>query len=379
MTPDAPYQLNGFTNCLIYLLEIYRLRFCTQASSYPLFTALGNYNYPWSNTSQSQSGFTSNKTSTEICIIITSPKKLLPVQLRHSAKVTAPGVRVMAGVRMMASGTTLGWGPTPEAPQVDSGFLVPQKLSGQKSGEDWKAFFVQHLEENQKKQEKESPVQQQSHESWEQAAKSHNLPGKSGTVMHFWDVVPFGQMLSLNGCIMCTQITDALKNCPCGQGLRPGLGQGWMWGSGLLDVKPGFRHALKTFIKAFGECISHFYDGLGRPAVTRQSAWEIYLQLLEMLQHADELPPQIELLDGEDEEVIPLLDNYEDLPAREESNDAYYMGGVNGGLGMDTGHHRQLDILEHDDEPELTGADDAGLVVSEFSDCEDDDSFTDEW
>jgi hypothetical protein len=46
---------------------------------------------------------------------------------------------------------------------------------------------------------------------------------------------------------------------------------------------------------------------------------------------------------------------------------------------MDTRHHRQLDILERDDEPELTGADDAGLVVSEFSDCEDDDSFADEW
>ncbi|KAG2087441.1 hypothetical protein BD769DRAFT_1656149 [Suillus cothurnatus] len=132
--------------------------------------------------------------------------------------------------------------------------------------------------------------------------------------------------------------------------------------------------------EAFGECISQFYDGLGHPAVTWQSAWEIYLQLLEMLQCADELPPQIKLLDSEnDEEVIPLLDNYEDLPAREDSNDTYYMGGVNGGLGMDTRHHRQLDILERDDEPELTGADDAGLVVSEFSDCEDDDSFADEW
>ncbi|KAG1719881.1 hypothetical protein EDB19DRAFT_2030117 [Suillus lakei] len=44
-----------------------------------------------------------------------------------------------------------------------------------------------------------------------------------------------------------------------------------------------------------------------------------------------------------------------------------------------------LALLEHDDEPELTGAeeifglDDAGLVVSEFSDCEDDDGFADEW
>ncbi|KAG1835956.1 hypothetical protein DFJ58DRAFT_735324 [Suillus subalutaceus] len=121
---------------------------------------------------------------------------------------------------------------------------------------------------------------------------------------------------------------------------------------GALDFKiklepEALDHVRSAYIKpshpvfdlvpeAFGECISHFYDELGHPAVTRQSAWEIYLQLLEMLQHADELPPQIELLDSEDEEVIPLLDNYEDLPAHEESNNAYYMGGVNGGLGMDT-------------------------------------------
>ncbi|KAG1721839.1 hypothetical protein EDB19DRAFT_1959964 [Suillus lakei] len=51
-----------------------------------------------------------------------------------------------------------------------------------------------------------------------------------------------------------------------------------------------------------------------------------------------------------------------------------------------TGHHRRSDSLERDHEPELTGAeeifgplDDAGLVVSEFSDGEDDDGFADEW
>lgn len=51
----------------------------------------------------------------------------------------------------------------------------------------------------------------------------------------------------------------------------------------------------------------------------------------------------------------------------------------------DTEHHHQLDSFERDDELELTGAeevfglDDAGLVVSEFSDCEDDDGSADEW
>ncbi|KIK39192.1 hypothetical protein CY34DRAFT_108336 [Suillus luteus UH-Slu-Lm8-n1] len=106
-------------------------------------------------------------------------------------------------------------------------------------------------------------------------------------------------------------------------------------------------------------------------------------QLLDLLQCTDELSPQIKLLDSnEDEEVVPLLNNYKDLPT---SNNAYYMGGVNRGLGMDTEHHRQLDSFECDDEPKLTkgeevfGPDDAGLVVSEFSDCEDDDGSTDEW
>ncbi|KAG2135401.1 uncharacterized protein EDB93DRAFT_1107149 [Suillus bovinus] len=127
--------------------------------------------------------------------------------------------------------------------------------------------------------------------------------------------------------------------------------------------------------QAFGEYIARLYDGLGRPAVTRQSAWDIYLQLLDLLQRADELPPQIVLLDSsEDEEVVSLLDNYEDLLA---SNDAYYMGDIE--------HHCQLDSFERDDEPELTGVeegfglDDAGLVVSEFSDREDDDGSADEW
>ncbi|KAG1849467.1 hypothetical protein DFJ58DRAFT_842668 [Suillus subalutaceus] len=90
-----------------------------------------------------------------------------------------------------ATQTTLGWGPAPESPQVDSRFPVPQKLSGQKSGEDWKAFFVWCLEENRKKQEKESPAQCQSRESREQAVKSHNLPGQSSMVSSYLRVLFF--------------------------------------------------------------------------------------------------------------------------------------------------------------------------------------------
>jgi len=83
------------------------------------------------------------------------------------------------------SQSALGWGPTPEAPQVDPHFPVLERLSGQKSGEDWKTFFAHHLKENKKKQAKESPAQQQSHKSQEQAAKSHNIPGKSSMATVF--------------------------------------------------------------------------------------------------------------------------------------------------------------------------------------------------
>jgi len=109
ITPDAPYQPNGSTNCPVHLLEISRLRFHTPALSYHPFTALGNCNFPCSNTSRSQFGFTSNKLLclTWSCIIITHPKKLSLMQLRHSAQVTAPGVRIIVpGVRMMASGVS---------------------------------------------------------------------------------------------------------------------------------------------------------------------------------------------------------------------------------------------------------------------------------
>ncbi|KAG2128041.1 uncharacterized protein EDB93DRAFT_1268858 [Suillus bovinus] len=86
--------------------------------------------------------------------------------------------------------------------------------------------------------------------------------------------------------------------------------------------------------EAFGKCIQHCYDDLSCPAVTQQSAWDIYQLLLDALWVADALPNQIQLLGSEDEDSIALLENYEDLPSHEEANGAYYMGGVGGGLGL---------------------------------------------
>ncbi|KAG1727920.1 hypothetical protein EDD22DRAFT_853349 [Suillus occidentalis] len=67
----------------------------------------------------------------------------------------------------MQGQTTSRQGPTPQAPEVDLHFPAPQRLSGQKLGEDWKTFFAQYIKENQKKEEKESPAHWQSHKSWE--------------------------------------------------------------------------------------------------------------------------------------------------------------------------------------------------------------------
>lgn len=86
--------------------------------------------------------------------------------------------------------------------------------------------------------------------------------------------------------------------------------------------------------EAFGKCIQHCYDDLGRPVVTRQTAWNTYRLLLDALRTADKLPQQIQLLDDEVEDFVPLLDDYRDLPSREEPNGAYYMGGVGEGLGL---------------------------------------------
>ncbi|KAG1838966.1 hypothetical protein C8R48DRAFT_781528 [Suillus tomentosus] len=96
--------------------------------------------------------------------------------------------------------TALGRGTAPENHQVDPCFPAPQQLSGQKSGEDWKTFFMRHHEENRKKEEKESPSQWQLRESRERVAKNHSLPGKS----RLGPIHPFLQLL------LCVCLSEAL-------------------------------------------------------------------------------------------------------------------------------------------------------------------------
>ncbi|KAG2120409.1 uncharacterized protein F5147DRAFT_785142 [Suillus discolor] len=104
-----------------------------------------------------------------------------------------------------ATQPALGWGTAPEAPQVDPRFPAPQRLSGQKSGEDWKTFFTRCREENWKKEEKESPAQRQSRESQEWAVKNHSLPGKSSTATVFkWQPQD-----KFEGFLLCIRLTKA--------------------------------------------------------------------------------------------------------------------------------------------------------------------------
>ncbi|KAG1797415.1 uncharacterized protein HD556DRAFT_1431118 [Suillus plorans] len=134
-----------------------------------------------------------------------------------------------------------------------------------------------------------------------------------------------------------------------------------------------------------GNYIQMCYEQMGCPVVDCNSAWTVYHDLLNKLQHSDNSA----LLDvsgdeDSDEELgdLPLLSNHQDLPFNE---DGYYMSGVGGGLGLDTVHHQQLDSLIEEDEPDISvdgdvNLDHDGLVVWDFSDNEDDEiSNADQW
>ncbi|KAG1832673.1 hypothetical protein EV424DRAFT_1342207 [Suillus variegatus] len=131
--------------------------------------------------------------------------------------------------------------------------------------------------------------------------------------------------------------------------------------------------ALDFKIKIEKAAVDHTcYERLGRPVVNRKSAWTVYLGLLRIFSSLIETRPQMPLPDSiEGDEELPLLQEHQDLPFHEETNGYYYMGGVRGGLGLDDGHHQLLDDLTHEDEPDVPHeADNAGLVVWEFSDEE---------
>ncbi|KAG2077799.1 hypothetical protein BDR04DRAFT_1147518 [Suillus decipiens] len=139
----------------------------------------------------------------------------------------------------------------------------------------------------------------------------------------------------------------------------------------IFDLVP---QSLNDFI---GRC----YDDLGRPPVTHQSVWTIYLDLLHSIQLFEQLPATIRSLTDAtdlDEGTLPLLNNQRDLFFHEDTDGTYYMGGIHGGQGLDMSDHCRLDELAELDEPgaHLLPAvpiiEEGGLVVTEFSDQDDD-------
>lgn len=69
--------------------------------------------------------------------------------------------------------------------RVDPLFPVPERLSGQKPGEEYHVFFARRREENKVKEAKETPTRRQSRQSRERSAMSHSIPGKSNTATVF--------------------------------------------------------------------------------------------------------------------------------------------------------------------------------------------------
>ncbi|KAG1906483.1 uncharacterized protein F5891DRAFT_1181894 [Suillus fuscotomentosus] len=83
---------------------------------------------------------------------------------------------------------------------------------------------------------------------------------------------------------------------------------------------------------------------------------QFYRNLLSVLQLADNIPPTSLLNETEtnEDDVLPLIEGCLDLPFCDEPNGPYYMGGVGGGLGLDTSHHNELDTLVDDDKPDIS-------------------------
>ena len=97
--------------------------------------------------------------------------------------------------------------------------------------------------------------------------------------------------------------------------------------------------------------LDDIYTALGRPAITRTSIWDVYLDLLHQIQDSPSgsesqcVPPLQPSLAGDD--VLPLLDNQVDLPFREDTDGYYYMGGVGSGLGMRMYYLRVICSSQH--------------------------------
>ncbi|KAJ7729286.1 hypothetical protein B0H14DRAFT_3617421 [Mycena olivaceomarginata] len=135
----------------------------------------------------------------------------------------------------------------------------------------------------------------------------------------------------------------------------------------------------------FGVIISQMYNEIGQPPVTRQSCWDIYRQLLHRFHTLDDIYHIPEDFDAKWGYALTMArDNYakeiELLPNLRPLRNGdsvigpggfYYMGGVNGGEGLDMEQSACLDKMLNEDEPAVanTGNDDeTDEIFAWFSD-----------
>ncbi|KAJ7106244.1 hypothetical protein C8R44DRAFT_745316 [Mycena epipterygia] len=145
----------------------------------------------------------------------------------------------------------------------------------------------------------------------------------------------------------------------------------------------------------FQTIIAEMYINIGEPPVTRETCWNVYLQLLagfRALDEAHQVPHDIDVEWGyaltmagdahaKDIELMPDLQplkNSEDVVG---PSGSYYMGGVNSGVGLDAEQSAQLDRMMDEDEPNIGEAhsEDEGEIFAWFSDEFAGGSDLDEW
>lgn len=95
----------------------------------------------------------------------------------------------------------------------------------------------------------------------------------------------------------------------------------------------------------FAEYATELYKKMGKPDITRENVWAIYLELLDSFHQMEEIPESdhgewyrhTTLAREDTVDPIALLDGLQELPQgidRLREDGSYYMGGVNNGEGL---------------------------------------------
>ncbi|KAJ7348305.1 hypothetical protein DFH08DRAFT_914298 [Mycena albidolilacea] len=143
----------------------------------------------------------------------------------------------------------------------------------------------------------------------------------------------------------------------------------------------------------FAAIVSQMYVEIGQPPVTRQSCWDIYLQLLNCFHTLDNIyniPTDVDAKWGyaltlacddyaKEIELLPNLRPLRNGDSVISPGGFCYMGGVNNGDGLDAQQCAHLDEMLNNNEPQIENDDDPQIFA-----CFSDEEFTgpdevDEW